>query len=172
MVDEVGFVVLDVGVEVLFRLQVDLFGVLLVLEPQLVEVLRRPVRGGATLDTALGLVGWQGVGRHVVRVVDAARDDGSIRIAFEELDDDLLTDAGDVNAAPVGAAPNLTDTHPTARVLVGLAVAVPVELELHPAVLVGPDFLPGLAYDPGGLRAVDDRLGRGRAGSVRDLAGD
>src|SRR5690606_22296706 len=104
--------------------------------------------------------GRQLVGRHVGPVVDPAGDDRAIRIALQELDDHLLADARYVDAAEVGAGPRLADADPARAVLVALALAVPGELHLHPAVLIGPDLLAGRTGHDRALRAGHDRLGR------------
>ena len=49
-------VVFDDAIEVLLGVEVDLLGVLLVLEPQFVELLRRALLGRPRLDAALGLL--------------------------------------------------------------------------------------------------------------------
>ena len=51
------------------------------------------------------------------------------------------------------------DADPARAVGVVLALAVPVELDLHPAVLVGEDLLAGRADHDGRLRPLDERLG-------------
>src|SRR4029450_1463101 len=80
-------------------------------------------------------------------VVDAAGDDGLVRIALEEVDDDLLADPRDRDRAPALACPRVRDAHPARALLVTLALAVPVELDLHPPVLVGVDLFARNAYD-------------------------
>src|SRR5262249_24207089 len=71
-----------------------------------------------------------------------------------------LADARDVDDAPLLAGPQGADADPAGAVLVELAVAVPVELDLHAAVLVGEDLLAVGADDDGGLGAVDAGPGR------------
>jgi len=129
-----------------------------VLEADLVEVVRGALFGAAALDATLGHVVRQPVRRHVVLVVHAPGDDGAVRIAVEEVDDDLLSDAGDVNGAPLLAGPHLRHPHPDRRVLVALAQSIPVELYLHPAVLVRVDLLVIGSDHQGGLRSLDTRL--------------
>ena len=54
----------------------------------------------------------------------------------------------------------LRHAHPARAVVVLLARAVPEELHLHAAVLVGEDLLAGRADDHRRLRAVHDRFRR------------
>ena len=53
-----------------------------------------------------------------------------------------------------------------------LSVPVPVKLDLHPAVLIGPNLLAGLASDDGGLGSLDEGFGRDSWRSVRDFGVD
>src|SRR4030095_10328672 len=103
------------------------------------------------------------VERHVLAVVDAADDDRLIGVALEKLDDHLLADARDRHEAPPLAGPRVRDAEPAGAVLVALALAVPVELDLHAAVLVGEDLLSRRTDDGRGLHADDD-------GSVRSTS--
>src|SRR5262249_29962295 len=167
-----GVVVLHDPVKVLLGVEVDFLGVLLVLEAQLVEVIGAAALGAARFEDALGLVGRQAVGRHLLGVVHPAGDDGPVRVALEEIDDDLLADAGVEDDAPVLAGPVLRDADPAGAVLVLLALAVPEELDLDPAVLVGVDLLALGPDHDGGLRALDERLGGGAGGAERHRVGD
>lgn len=56
----------------------------------------------AALGAGLRFVRGQAVGRHLFLVVDAAGDDGLVRVAFEEVDDHFLADArvGDMGLRP------------------------------------------------------------------------
>ncbi len=151
-------------------MDVDLLLALLVLEADLVEVVAGALLGAARLDAGLGHVVRQGVGHRALGIVHAPRDDRPVRIAFEEVDDHFLADARDVDGAPVLAGPWIRHANPARRVLVVLALAIPVELDLHAAVLVGIDLLARRADDDRRLRALDDRL-RGYPGrAVRRLA--
>ena len=98
--------------------------------------------GGATGEA----IGWL-----IDAVVDPAGDDGPVGIAFQEVDDDFLANAGDCYSAPALAGPRVGDAYPAGAVLVGFTVAVPVELDLDLPVLVGPDLFAGFADDDGGL---------------------
>ena len=64
-----------------------------------------PCFAAARLDAALGHVGRQRVGRLVVGVVDAAGDDRPVGVAFQEIDDDFLADARQLDSAPGVAGP-------------------------------------------------------------------
>ena len=79
--------------------------------------------------------------RHVLGVVDAPGDQRQIRIASLELDDHFLPDVRDEHPAPALAAPVLRHADPARALVVALAVAIPVEVHLHAAELVGVDVL-------------------------------
>src|ERR1051326_2394354 len=149
VLDELGLVLLGVDVELL-RAR-------LVLEADLVEA---GALVGLGLDAAARLVVRQRPGRHRLAVVERADHHRVVGIALQEVDQDLLADARQVEHAPFLAGERLRHAHPAGAVLVGLAVAVPVELQLDAAVLVGVDVLAGRADHARGLRALHDRLGR------------
>ncbi len=70
------------------------------------------------------------------------RDSGyQYRVAFEEADDHFLADPRDLHRTPALPGPGLGHANPAGAVLVRLVVAIPVEVHLDPAVLVGPDLL-------------------------------
>src|SRR5439155_3845701 len=123
-------------------------------------------QAAAALDAALGPVVGQGVGRHLVGVIDAADDDRLVRVAFLESDDDLLADARDVDPPPLLAGPERADADPAGAGGVLLPLAVPEELYLHAAVLVGEDLFACRPHDHGRLRAVHARLGGPPVGPV------
>src|SRR2546427_751996 len=172
-------VVLDFGELVLLRVQPQLFGARLVLEADGVGVARAVLQARACgtalarscLDARLRGVGRQRPGRHVGRVVDAARDQRVVRVAIEEVDDDFMPYAGNGDGPEPRACPVRGHADPAAGVLVHGAQAVPVELHLDAAVFVGPDFFSGRAHDDGGLRARGVRLGRGARGRVGKTRG-
>src|SRR4029453_11673313 len=165
--DRLGLAILHVDGPVLLGVEVDLLGASLVLEAELVEVVRCAADGRPALDAGLRAVRRERVGRHLLGVVHAPGDDGLIRIAFEERDDHFLADARDRHDAPVLAGPVLRDPDPARTVLVPLSLAIPVKLHLHAAVLVDEDLLPGGADHLGRLHAVHDRAGRRASGSER-----
>src|SRR5262245_39193690 len=99
----------------------------LVLEKNLIEVVRPAVQRTSRLHAALRLVRRQIVRRHEVRVVHTPHDERAIRIPFEKIDNDLLADARDLNESPLLARPCAGNTNPTRAVLVLLALTVPVE---------------------------------------------
>src|SRR5207249_485549 len=68
-------------------------------------------------------------------------------------------DAGQRDGAPGAPGPRVGHPDPAARVLVPLAVAVPVELYLDPTVLVRPDLLTGWSHHHGAVKSVDSRVG-------------
>src|SRR5207248_8648691 len=109
-------VILDFNVLALLGVNVDLLFALLVLAANLVEVLGRALEAAPALDAALRPAGRQVVGRHHLGVVDAAGDDGLVRVALQEVHDDLLADARDVDDAPVLAGPQGADAAPAGAV--------------------------------------------------------
>src|SRR5256885_2571793 len=124
-------VVLDFGELVLLRMQPQLFGARLVLEADGVGVAlavlharaRCAALAGSGLDARLRGVGRQRPGRHVGGVVDAAHDDGVVRVAVEEVHDDFHADARDVHRAKARPGPAGGHAHPAAGVLVHAADA-------------------------------------------------
>src|SRR5439155_406772 len=151
-------VVLHHAVKILLRMEIDVFAALLVFQAQLVEIVRPALQAAAALDAALGFVVGKLVGRHLVGIVHAADDNGLVGIALEEIDDHFLTNAGDVNHAPLLAGPGSAYAHPAGAIGIVLALTVPVELYFHAAVLVREDFFPrGTDYGRG-VRAVHKRL--------------
>src|SRR5262249_34323447 len=95
-------------------------------------------------------------------------DDGLVRVSLQERDDHFLPDAGDRHAAPALAGPGLRHPQPARAVLVPLALAIPEELHLHPAVLVDVDLLAAGADHRGRLHAVDHRTRRVARGAEVD----
>ncbi|MNZ59357.1 hypothetical protein D3C78_773940 [compost metagenome] len=157
MLDMPSGVVLDKQVQVFLTVDVDLFLPSLVFEAQLVEPL--PLVGFGAQHGA-GLVGWQLVRRAVGGVEGATRDDGLVRVPFEETHDNLVADARDGHHAVLTPRPALADSHPAGALVVGAAVSVPGELQLHPAVLVAVNLLPLRAHHHGDLRTVHHGPGR------------
>ena len=141
---------------------------LVVDEAQLVPIRAAAMLRAVRLHGRIFLVLRKFVGRHVVGVVDTTGDDRVVRVATEEIDDHLLTDARHVHPAPVAARPRVRNADPTGAVLVGLPVPIPMELHLHTAVFVGPDFLACLANHHSRLRTVGQRLRRHARRPVRD----
>src|SRR5262249_15481794 len=92
-------------------------------------------------------------------------------IALEEIDDHLLSDSRQGDRAPGSAGPRVGHSDPAARVLVLLAVAVPVELDLDAAVFVGPDLLAVGPNDHGGLGARHLGLRSHAGGAELPVAG-
>src|SRR2546423_7732057 len=96
----------------------------------------------------------KGIGRHLLGIVDAASDNGLVRIAFQEVDNHLLADARNADRTPPLAGPWMRHTNPARAVLIPLPLAVPVELHLDASILVRIDFFPGRPYRNGRLRAM------------------
>ena len=159
--------VLDRGKEILLGMETDEFDVFLVLEPELVVGLRTAALARASLEAALGFVGRQVLRRHVVLVVDGADHQRAVGVAFDEFDHCLHADARNVEAAPFLAGPGVRHAHPARGLVVLLALPVPVELELHPAILVGVDLLAGRPDHQRCLRAVHHRPRRDLRGAER-----
>ncbi|MNS59003.1 hypothetical protein D3C72_919460 [compost metagenome] len=83
-----------------------------------------------------------------------------------------MADARDGHHAVLAAGPSLRDSHPAGTLIVTRAVAVPRELQLHPAVLVAVNLLTVGAHHHGDLRAIHHRLVRGlRAADARPPGG-
>ncbi|MNO72609.1 hypothetical protein D3C76_635610 [compost metagenome] len=162
-------VVFDVLVPVALGVEEDLFLALAVLDAQFVETTATGVAVG--LEYAARLVRRQGVGHLVLGVVEAARNQRLVGVAFEEADQHFHADAGDGDGAVAVAGPAAGDAQPAAGLVVRLAFAVPEELDLHPAVLVAMDFLALGAGDHGALVAQDARLGMGQRWSVGHVPG-
>src|SRR5208282_3934405 len=114
----------------------------------------------------------QAVGGHLLGIVDAARDQGAVGISFEEIDDDLLAHPGYDHSAEPLASHLLGDPDPAGALVVLLALAIPEELNLDPAILVDVDLLTRRAGHDGGLNALDHRLGCGPGGAVDDRGRD
>src|SRR4051794_10437572 len=157
VVDCRRLIVLDDGVHVVLAVDEHPLLAGAVVHRQLVEAAPL-VR--VRLDPAQHGTRREAEGRRLFRVVDAAGDDRLIGIAFEEIDDHFLTDARRGNGSPTFTGPRMRDADPAGAVLVLLPVAVPVELHLHAAVLVGIDLVAGRTDDHRGLRTLDERLRR------------
>ena len=131
-------IVLDLDLHVFLGVEVELLGILLVLEPYLVASSALLGRLGA--DHGLGLVGGQRDRRGMGAVVDATGDERLVRVAVDAADHHLLAHARQEQAAKSCTCRSLRHPHPTRAGVVLLAQAVPVELNLDAAVLVGPDL--------------------------------
>src|SRR5207245_4175169 len=128
-----ALVIIDSNDVVLLGAEVDVLLALLVLEAEFVEILITAFEAAAALDAALRFVVGQLPRRHVLGIVDATDDDGLIGIAFEEINDDLMPDARNVDYPPILAGPGRRHADPAGAILVLLALAVPVELNLDAA---------------------------------------
>src|SRR5690606_4831494 len=106
-------------------------------------------------EDAAGLVLRQAVRDLVGLVVQAAGDQWLVGVAFEEGDQHFHADSWAGDAAVAVAGPVAGDAEPATGFVVGLALAVPVELDFDAAVLVAVDFFVFGAGDDGGLGAVD-----------------
>src|SRR5262249_53736906 len=168
----VGLILLDLNVLISLRVNEQLFRAFLILEANFVEVRRVTPPARSSLGSGLRHVRRQCVRRHVLGVVHAPGNDGLVRIALDKIDNHLLADAGNGDHSPVLAGPRVGYAHPPGAVLVVLAVAIPGELDLHAAVLIGVDLIvPGTGHYRG-LRARDLRLGRRAGGTELLLGGD
>src|SRR6185503_10182064 len=95
--------------------------------------------------------------RHPVRVEDRPQDVRPIRVAALEGHDHFIVDLGKGEHAATRAGERLRHADPARAVGIAFALAVPMELDLHAAVLVREDLLAGGANDHRGLRARDHR---------------
>ncbi|MCY1411823.1 hypothetical protein D9M71_272180 [compost metagenome] len=164
----VGLIQLDLGIHVALGMHDDLLGAGLVLEAEEVGgtavALHRPRQ-----EPTLGLVRRQRPWRGVGAVVQAAHDQRPVRVAVEEHHHHFVAYTWDLDAAEAAACTGLGDTYPAGAVIVVFAIAVPVELDLHPAQFVGEDLLTRRADDDRGLRAGNGRFGRTQLRAERDL---
>src|ERR1039457_5538226 len=168
--DRVLFVVLDQGSGILFGLHVDEFAARGVVKGHLVVVIGGASGRAAGLGAADVLPVRQRPRRHCVRIIDVADDDGLVHVAIHEIHHHLLADAGKVDAAKLSAGPFDSDAHPAGAVGIGLAFAIPVELDFEAAVFIGEDFLAGRPHHHGGLHAPD--AGRRRDAWRAERQGD
>ncbi|MCX4199039.1 hypothetical protein OMR07_29295, partial [Methylobacterium organophilum] len=144
-------VVLDVFVPVALGVDVDLFLALAVFDAQF--VVAATARAAQGLEHRAGLVGRQVVGDLVLLVVQAAGYQRLVGIAFEEGHQHFHADPRNGDAAIAVAGPAGADAQPAAGLVIGLAVAIPVKLDLYPSVLVAVDLFAGRSRDHGGLAA-------------------
>ena len=155
---------------VLLRVDHDLLRARLVLEADLVDATAAGT--GLGLDRRARLALGERIGRLERGVVEPTGHHGAIGIALHVLHHDLPVVAGQ-HQRP--GCLQLRHTHPTRRRVVELAVAVPVEVDLDPTVLVGVNRLALRAlrrHHHRGLRPVNDGFGRRLLGSIDDLLGD
>jgi len=89
--------------------------------------------------------------RGLFAVVDTAGDKGAVGVAFEEVHQHFLADAGHEYAAPAGAGVGLGHSQPDAGLFVVPALAVPVELDAYAVKVIGVDFFALGAHHGGGL---------------------
>src|SRR5207249_5730069 len=90
--------------------------------------------------------------RHHLRIVNAAHHDGPVRVAFLEIDDDFLSDARDVDHAPLFSRPWRSHTHPARAIAITLAHAVPVKLHFDAAIFIDENLVSLGSDDHRGLR--------------------
>src|SRR5580700_10340846 len=131
--------------------------------------------------TAFGAIGfqaahhrarWERKWRHALGMVDTTDDDGLVRIAFQEIDDDFLTDAGNADSPPAFAGPRVRDANPAGRILVVLAQPVPVKLHFYASEFFGINFLAGRTHDHGRLTSLHARFRSHAQGTERDVGRD
>ena len=166
-------VVFDMDVHVPFRMQKDFFLSGQIFDAQLVKAARPVAAGGrhASEDGAR-LVLRQLIRGQVAPVIDPARDDGSVRIAFQKGDDDFMPDARQGHCAEFRSGPALRNPYPAAGVFVPLSFSIPEKLHLYPPVGVRVDLLVGGAGDNGGLNSRDSVSGMRNFRHIADSIGD
>src|SRR5690606_16610841 len=152
-----GVVVVDLLITVARGVDVDLFGILAVLDAQFVDAATAGRAEG--LEHTADLVCRQVVEHRVGLDVQAAGDQRLVGVAIQEADQHLHAHAGDGEGAVAVAGPAAGHAQPAAAAVVALAVAVPVELHLDAAVVVTVDLFTGRAGDHGALAAEQTRLG-------------
>src|SRR5690606_33097037 len=111
----------------------------------------------------------QVVGDLVFLVIEAAGHQRLVGIAFEEGHQHFHADPRDGDAAVAVAGPAGADAQPAAGLVVGRTDAVPVELDLHAAVLVAVDFFASRTGDHGGLAAENLGFGMFARRAVEDI---
>ena len=144
-------IVLDVLVPVSLGMNINLLGALPVLDAQLVVAVAAGAAEG--LEDAAGLVRRQFVGRNMFGVIQAAGDQRLVGIAFEKGDQHFHTDARNGDAAIAVAGPAARYAQPATALVIRLALAVPMKQDLHAAVRIAVDLLPGRARDDRALAA-------------------
>ncbi|CAM3327716.1 hypothetical protein PSPL106493_20035 [Pseudomonas plecoglossicida] len=163
-----GLIQLDLGIHVALGMHDDLLGAGLVLEAE--EVGRTAVtlhRPGQ--EAALSLVRRQRPRRGIGAVVQATHDQRAVGVAVEEHHHHFVFYPRNLDTAKATTGTGLRHTDPARTAVIELALAVPVELHLHPAQFVGEDFLAWRADHDGRLRASNDRPGRIALGAKRDF---
>ncbi len=140
-------------------LHIEFLAAGLVLEAESVVVFPSAFKA-ASHDTALGGFGRKVPWRTRHAVVQAAQDDGAVRVAVHEADHDFLSDARDIHPTKVRSCPGLVDAHPAGIGRVVARVPVPQKAHFDAAELVRPHLLAFRPDDQGRLRAVDHRFGR------------
>src|SRR5262249_54856644 len=100
-----------------------------------------------------------------------AQNHRAVRITFKEIDHDFLPHTRQANKTKTFASAAGTESAPARAIGVLLALAVPVELNLGPAVFVGEDGFAGRADPGGGLQALHYRLRRDARWPERQAGG-
>src|SRR5690554_6789530 len=151
VLDDFGAIVFRKQVQVFLGVDIDLFFTSFVFKPQFVAALTLV---GFGLQGGAGFVFRQRVRRCVGDVVGSSGDDGLVRVAVQEADDDLVADSGQGHEAVLTTGPALGHAQPGAAVFVVLRVSIPRESYFHPAILIAVDFFPFRAGNEGHLGAV------------------
>ncbi len=102
---------------------------------------------------------WQLDRRYVFDVIQATGNQRLIGVALKEADQHLHADARNGDGAVTISSPARRHTQPAAGVLVALRFAVPVELDLDPAMLVAVNLFTSGAGHHRALAAGDARFG-------------
>ena len=151
---------LDLGVQIPLAVEVNLLLTGLIFKAQLVKA---AALMGLGAQHGAALVARQLVGRAIGGVKGAPGDDRLVRVAFEEADNHLMTHARYGEQTILATGPALSDPHPAGALVVGTAITIPGELQLHPAMLIAVDLF-ALGADHGGdLRAIDPGFVRHQA---------
>src|SRR5690606_30447020 len=160
MADVHGLVMLNVLLPVALGVDVNLLGVLAVLNAQFVEAV---ATGGAEgLEQRTVFIGRQLIGHRVLLVVQAAGNQRLVGVAFQEADQHFHAHAGNGDAAVTVAGPVASHTQPATGLTVGLAVAVPMlsvpkEVHLDAAIVVAVDIFARGTGDHRALAALQAR---------------
>src|SRR5690554_5650499 len=155
ILNDFGAVVFRQQVQVFLGVDVDLRFIGFVFKTQLVAAFTLV---GFGFQGGSCFVLRQRIERYVGRVVGSSGNNGLVRVAVQEGDDDFVADSRQGHEAVLAASPALADSEPGAAVLVVLRVTVPGEPDFHAAVLVAVDLFAFRAGDDGHLRAIHGRL--------------
>src|SRR3990167_36931 len=101
---------------------------------------------------------WQSGRWFVGPIINPARNNGQIRVAFDKINNYLFINSGDVDAAKPHACMDLADPYPAGAFIVFFPFPVPVKLHLYTSMVICMNLFTGRAYHNGCLDTFDYRL--------------